>query len=201
MNLESLRHKLLLEKSAQVLNAGICYHLRNLNIQLQKMNVIPLVNKPYVNEVTWNEQTYIKNPASPLNWNYVQLCCLGMAPLVNKYYWNEVTLREQNLYQKSCQTSELKLCMLGRLRSFQRGTVGLFRSPGSKVTSCQSWRVDKKFCPQPESNHTSAALVRFLDDRIILQLWQLVTLQSVDLQRPTVPLWKDLNLLNKLKLN
>ena len=26
------------------------------NLQLQKMNVIPLVNKPYVNEVTWNAQ-------------------------------------------------------------------------------------------------------------------------------------------------
>ena len=31
------------------------------------------------------------------------------------------------------------------------------------------------------------------------QLWQLITLQPVDLQRPTVPLWKDLNLLNKQK--
>ena len=39
---------------------------------------------------------------------------------------------------------------------------------------------------------------RLLDDGIILQV---VTLQPVDLQRPTVPLWKDLNLLNILKCN
>ena len=30
-----------------------------------------------------------------------------IAPLVNKPYVNEVTWNEQNLYQKSCQTSEL----------------------------------------------------------------------------------------------
>ena len=139
------------DKISRIYQQNIC------SVQLQKMNVIPLVNKPYVNEVNWNEQ---------------------------------------NLYLKSCQTFELKLCILERLRSFQRGTVGLFRSTGSKVTSCQSWRVDKKFCPRPESKHTSAVQVRFPDERIILQLGQLVTLEPVDLQRPTLPLWKDLNLLN-----
>ena len=41
---------------------------------------------------------------------------------------------------------------------------------------------------------------RFLDDRIILQR-QLVTLQPVDLQRLTVPFWKDINLLNKYNFN
>ena len=34
-----------------------------------------------------------------------------------------------------------------------------------------------------------------------LQHWQFVILMLVDLQRPTVSLWKDLNLLNKHKLN
>ena len=34
-----------------------------------------------------------------------------------------------------------------------------------------------------------------------LQHWQLVILMPVDLQRPTVPLWKDINLLYKLKFN
>ena len=29
-----------------------------------------------------------------------------------------------------------------------------------------------------------------------IQIWQLITLQPVELQRPTVPLWKDLNLFN-----
>ena len=37
---------------------------------------------------------------------------------------------------------------------------------------------------------------QLLDDGIILQLWQLVTLLPVDLQRPTVPLVKDLNPIN-----
>ena len=109
---------------------------------------------------------------------------------------NEVTLNEQNVQQKSCQTFKSKLFMLRRLRSFQRGTVGLCRSTGFKVTSCHIWRFEKNSAIQPTSNHTSAARVRFPDDRIILQLWKLVTLQPVDLQRPTASLWKDLNLLN-----
>ena len=68
-------------------------------IQLQKMNVIPQVNKPYV---------------------------------------NEVTLTEKFLYLKSFQSSELNMCMLKRLRSFQRVPVGLCMSTDCKVTSCQS---------------------------------------------------------------
>ena len=35
--------------------------------------------------------------------------------------------------------------MLRRLRSFQRGTVGLCGSTGFKVTSCQSWRMILSF--------------------------------------------------------
>ena len=92
-------------------------------------------------------------------------------------------------------------CLLRRLRSFQRGTVGLCRSTGIKITSCQCWRFEKNSATRPTSNHTSAARVRFTDDRIMLQLWQLVTLQPVDLQRPTVPLWKDLDLLNIHTIN
>ena len=87
---------------------------------------------------------------------------------------------------------------LRRFRSFQRGTVGLTRWTGCKVTSCQSWRMILS-----SKNWTRAALVYFELGRgknILsnLQLWQLATLQPVDLQRPTVPLWKDLNPLNKL---
>ena len=81
-----------------------------------------------------------------------------------------------------------------RFRSFKRGTVSLCRSKGCKTTSCQSWRSEKNPAARPTSHHTSAARVWFPDDKIILQLWQLVTLQPVDLQTPTVPLWKDLNL-------
>ena len=68
--------------------------------------------------------------------------------------------------------------------------MGLSRSTGCKVTSCQSWRMI-----------LSAALVWFEVGRLAeffsnLQLWKLLTLTPVDLQRPTVPLWKDLNHLN-----
>ena len=77
------------------------------------------------------------------------------------------------IYLKSCKTSELKLCMSERLRSFQRSAVGLFRSTGSKVTSCQSWRVDKKFCCRAQVKaHASSP------------------------GSNPVLLWKDLNLLN-----
>ena len=84
-----------------------------------------------------------------------------------------------------------------RFRSFKRGTVSLCRSKGCKTTSCQSWRSEKNPAARPTSHYARAAQVRFPDDKIILQLWQLVTLQPVDLQRPTVPFWKDLNLFKK----
>ena len=34
-----------------------------------------------------------------------------------------------------------------------------------------------------------------------LQLWQFITLQPFDIHRPTLPLWKDLNLLNIHSIN
>ena len=48
---------------------------------------------------------------------------------------------------------------------------------------------------------TGAGLVRCVVDQVAeffsnLQIWQLLTLQPVDPERPTVPLWKDINLLN-----
>ena len=87
-----------------------------------------------------------------------------------------------------------------RFRSFKRGTLCLCRSKGCKITSFQSWRSEKNPAARPTSHHTSAARIWFPDDRIILKLWQLVTLKPVDIKRPTVPLWKDLNLLLNLNL-
>ena len=49
---------------------------------------------------------------------------MNIIPLVNKFYVNQVTLTEEFLYQKSFQSSELNMCMLRRLRSFQGVTVG-----------------------------------------------------------------------------
>ena len=88
------------------------------------------------------------------------------------------------------------MCLLRGLRSFQRGTVGPCRSTGCKVTNCQSWRCEKNSADWPELNYSRVAWGQLLYNGIIFQLWQLVTLQPVDLQRPTVPFWKDLNLFN-----
>ena len=98
----------------------------------------------------------------------IQLQKMNIIPLVNKPYLNEVILKQHILYLKSYQSSELKLCMLKRLRSFQRGTVSICRSIGIKVTSCQSWRFEKNSAMRPTLNHTRAAWVRFPDERIIL---------------------------------
>ena len=83
-------------------------------------------------------------------------------------------------------------CMLRRFRSFHRGIVSLCRSKGSKVTVSQTL----KMIPSPWTR-LRAELVWFDSGRAAeffpnLQLWQLVTLQPFDLERPKVPLWKDL---------
>ena len=69
----------------------------------------------------------------------LQLAKKRYTRLSNKPYVNEVTLTEHNI--KSCYSSQLKLCLLKRLRTFQRGTLGLCRLTGCKVTSYQSWRM------------------------------------------------------------
>ena len=61
----------------------------------------------------------------------------------------------------------MKLSLLRRMRSFQRGTVGLCRSTGIKVASCQSWRFEKYSATQPNFNQTKATLVEFHDNGII----------------------------------
>ena len=49
------------------------------------MNIIPLVKKPYVNEVTLNRQNL--NPARPLNWN---CACEGGWDLFKEVLWVSV---------------------------------------------------------------------------------------------------------------
>ena len=46
---------------------------------------------------------------------------------------------------------------------------------------------------QLESNHTRVACIWVVEDWIILKVWQIITLHSFDLQRLTVPFWKDLD--------
>ena len=84
--------------------------------------------------------SYLKNGVVTFFFN-LQCCTIEMQHLLYKPYVNEVTLNGQNLYFKYYQTSELKLCIFRRLRSFQRGTVSLCRSTGFKITSCESWRM------------------------------------------------------------
>ena len=52
----------------------------------------------------------------------------------------------------------LNFCILRRLRSIQRGTVGLCRSIGVKVGG-----LKKNSVPRDTSSHTSAARARFPD--------------------------------------
>ena len=63
--------------------------------------------------------------------------------------------------------TELKFCMLRRIRSFQRGAVGLCRSTGFKVTSCHSWRIVQ------ESNPNGTLLVRLgpMAELFVKHLW------------------------------
>ena len=63
--------------------------------------------------------------------------------------------------------------------------------------SYQGWRFEKKSAARPESNHTWAVRVCLPDDRIIFKIWLTTTLQPFHLKRLTIPLWKDLNLLNR----
>ena len=84
--------------------------------------------------------------------------------------------------------------MFWKLRSFQRGTVCLCLSNTYKVTRCQSWRSEENSTTRPESNHMRGT--RLPDNGIIFKVWRTTTLQPFDLQRLTVPLCKNLNLLN-----
>ena len=52
--------------------------------------------------------------------------------------------------------------MLRRFKSFQKGTVGLCRSTGCKVKSCQSWRCEKNSADRPELNYSKLAQGRLL---------------------------------------
>ena len=85
------------------------------------------------------------------------------------------------------------MCLLRRLRSFQRGTVGLCRSTGCKVTSCQIWRFEKNSPARLESNITHEAWSWVSDNWIILKVWQTATLQPFNLTKTTVPFRKDLD--------
>ena len=81
-----------------------------------------------------------------------------------------------------------------RSRSFQRGALDLCRSMSCKFTVCQTL-LDSPIIQDSNPGCTHLVQIR-LSGWIFsnLQLWKLVTLQHFDLQRPTVPLWKGLEL-------
>ena len=76
----------------------------------------------------------------------IQPCSKLYIRLLHKPYVYRVTLTRQNLSLKCNQFSWAESMLTMGSRSFQRGNVGLCMSKGLKVTSCQSWRFNKKFC-------------------------------------------------------
>ena len=77
-------------------------------------------------------------------------------------------MNEQNLCCKSWWSFELNLYMLRRFISFQRGTVGPFRSIGFEVTSYQSWKFEEKIVQIDFSRDFISCQVRLLGNQVQL---------------------------------
>ena len=103
----------------------------------------------------------------------------------NMHHWPAQTVMILRIEKHSGEA--LKPCMLS-LRSFQIGTVVLCRSTGCKVKCCQSWRIILLSRNGTKATHSWFEVGWVADFFSNLQLWQIVTLQQVDLQRPTKPL-------------
>ena len=119
---------------------------------------------------------------------------MNVIPLLSKTYVNWVTLTEHNLSSKFCQSLEQKLCLQTGQDLFKEV---LWISVGQWAANLQS--VKLSWMVQSSRTQTRAARIWFEYGWVAeffsnLQLWKLVTLQHFDLQRPTVPLWKGLEL-------
>ena len=88
-------------------------------------------------------------------------------------------------------------------RSWDLSKEVLWVSVGQLASKLQALNVQglKKILPISGPRATQVRIGRSAEFFSNLEHWQPVILMPVDLQRPTVPLWKDLNLLNKHKLN
>ena len=75
--------------------------------------------------------------------------------------------------------------------SFQRSNVSLWRLKGCNVTLHQTLRMVPSPEIKPGLSTRSEGRADWLDFFSNLQIWQLVTLQPFNQQRPKVPLWKD----------
>ena len=73
-------------------------------------------------------------------------------------------------------------------RYLERGTVRV------KLKAVKVGGIEKILCTRTESNHMHAARNRDLVNRIIFKVSQTVIMYPFYQQRPTVTLWKDLNL-------
>ena len=102
--------------------------------------------------------------------------------LLHKAYVNGVILRGQNLSKLPVSWAESVLTTWSR--SLQRGNVSPLNFEGDEIVWYSNlghtcvvwlWQGGRTFFRPPN--------------------WQLVTLQPFNLQRPTVPLWKDLELI------
>ena len=82
--------------------------------------------------------------------------------------------------------------LLTGFRSFQRGTVNLFRSKGCKAVVSRSLRMIPSSGNRIQAARMWCSVGWATDFFYDSQLWRLAALQSLDLLRSTVPLWKDL---------
>ena len=102
------------------------------------------------------------------------------------------SLWESKTYLKNPNSPLNGFYVLWRFRSFHRGIVSLIRSKGCKFVVCQTLKMIWL-----SRTRTWAAFIWLESGRATgffsdLQLWQLIVLQSFDLQGPAIPLWKDL---------
>ena len=119
----------------------------------------------------------------------VQLRQNRYTTLYYKYYENGVTMTKKNLSLKCYKSLVLTILQQKKFRSFKRGTVCSCRLKGHKVIVHQTLRITQS--PGLKPRLDSGWLAELFSN---LQLWQLVTLQSFDWQRPTLPFLKGLNL-------
>ena len=109
---------------------------------------------------------------------------MNVVLLVNKLDWNGVTLRAKPTL-KILRFLGIDNINARRVRSFPKVTMGFCRSTGCKDKSFLTLKMISLSGSQTQARRQNISN---------FQLWQLITLQPLNLQRQIIPLWKDLNL-------
>ena len=84
--------------------------------------------------------------------------------------------------------------VLDEVKILPKNYVSLCESKSCEVTSCQSWRIEKKNWRSARVELHAGGL-GLSDDGIILKVLWIAIFQPFNLHSLTVPLWKGLNLL------